>query len=264
MRIAFLLVLMTIGLLSANAAPDKTSSMIGRLKYVPAGSFQRDAIVTNISSVDGFWMSEYEVTRDQYKRITGSDPSDTNVSKSMNDPVQQVSWKDALMFCNRLSIWEGLTPVYSAITEDSATVDWAANGYRLPTEMEWMWAAMGADNSSGSYMKLFAGYNGNNELNDYAWTWNNSGMVAHSVGGKLPNELGIYDLSGSMEEWCWDRSRPYPQGELKNFKGDDTSGLRVLRGGSFFDNPRAAKVSNREESLPTNKLLDYGIRVIRK
>ena len=241
-----------------GSTDDYTSANIGTLVYVPAGSFQRDATTTNISIISRpFRMSEHEITRSQFSSIMGTDPSDTDSSTGTDDPVQNVSWYDAIAFANKLSIEEGLTPVYSVngITDwealaygsipterdddwDAATADWDADGYRLPTEMEWMWAAMGADqdaqpaamqdgvNGSG-YTKPFAGYDGSNSIDDYAWYNGNSSSTTHPVGTKNANELGLHDMSGNVTEWNWDWhwEDDYPSGELTDYRG---GGYRAL------------------------------------
>ena len=226
----------------SESTDDYTSPNIGTLVYVPAGSFQRYATATNISIISQpFRMSEHEITRSQFSAIMGTDPSHTAVSTGTDDPVQSVSWYDALAFANKLSIEEGLTPVYSVTVGgttidwealaygsiptvsdddwDAATADWDADGYRLPTEMEWMWAAMGADHDAqpgamqdgvnvSGYTKPFAGYDGTNSIDDYAWYDLNSSGKTHPVGTKLPNELGLYDMSGNVWKWNWDWEVP--------------------------------------------------------
>ena len=198
MLVAAVLIMVIIGCGISDSVPasnDYTSANIGTLKYVPAGSFQRDDMSTNISTVtSGFRMSKYEITRAQFLAIMKFDPSDSKYSTGTSDPVQKVNWYHAIAFCNKLSIAEGLTPVYTIsgstnpddwgavptsinVTWDAAIADWTANGYRLPTEMEWMWAAMGATSGSGytsptyltGYLKLFAGGNGTSPTGDYAW-----------------------------------------------------------------------------------------------
>ncbi len=143
---------------TANSSTgDYTSANIGTLKYVPAGSFQRDADAANISTIStAFRMSQYEITRAQFLAIMGTDPSNTTYSSGTGDPVQRVNWYHAIAFCNKLSIAEGLTPVYSvsginfttltyaAIPAtgtwdpvwDAATANWSANGYR-PYRRKW-------------------------------------------------------------------------------------------------------------------------------
>ncbi len=225
------------------------SPYIGTLLYVPAGMFQRDTTPTNLGVVSAFRMSQHEITRAQWMDVTGwPDISNESASTGTNDPVQQASWYHAIAFCNKLSIAEGLTPVYTipgvdfatltfenipTISDslwDAATANWSANGYRLPTAMEWMWAAMGADtgnpgevNTTG-YAKAFAGSTGFNEIGDYAVFGYGSGdasattwIQSNPVGSKLANELGFQDLSGNVQEWMWDWMDVYPAGTLTDY-----------------------------------------------
>ena len=167
----------------ATGVADYDSSTVGILKLVPAGRFQRDATATNISVITRpYRMSQHEITRAQFAAMLITDPSHPPYSSGTDDPVQMVNWYHAIAFCNKLSIDEGLTPVYSVTGIDfstltyagipteahvdwnDATANWDADGYRLPTEMEWMWAAMGApaDGQGGStnttgYQKGYAG-----------------------------------------------------------------------------------------------------------
>lgn len=222
---------------------------------VPAGTFQRDATITNTSYVSAFSMGKYEVTQAQY--LTVMDGEDNSSIPAL------VSWYHAIAFCNKLSILEGLTPVYSVTvggTEvawavlshgdiptvddanwSAASVNLAANGYRLPTEMEWLWSAMGAteDRSNGydgvgtntqGIGKLFAGSSGSNDSANYV----NDGVSTRPVGELLPNELGLYDMSGNVYEWCWDRMGAYPDGPLVDYFGAQTGG-RMTLGGSWGD-----------------------------
>ena len=247
---------------------------------VPAGSFQRDEGDENISVITKpYSLSKYQITRQQFLDIMGTDPSDTAKSSGMTDPVQMVSWYHAIAFCNKLSLLEGLTPAYTVsgvsdwadldyssipieINEDwnRATCNWGSSGYRLPTEMEWMWAAMGADQDTRSgaidadginrtgYTKGYAGSiearSWEKNLDDYAWYEDNSDGKTHPVGGKLPNELGLCDMSGNVWEWCWDlwvKKEDKPTGTLTDYRGADSGSLgagsgspRVNRGGSWL------------------------------
>lgn len=241
---------------------DYTSGNIGILKYVPAGTFQRDDTSSNTSYVSAFRMSQNEITRAQFLAIMETDPSYTEYSSGISAPVQNVNWYHAVAFCNKLSIAEGLTPVYTVSgvnfntqTFDSIPTDWnddwnlitcnwSANGYRLPTEMEWMWAAMGANQDSmpgamvgginvTGYTKYFAGSNGSNVVGDYAWY--NTPEGSKAVGTKLANELGLYDMSGNVWEWCWDRYASYPSGALSNYRGADDGSWRVVHGGGCYN-----------------------------
>ncbi len=280
---------------------DYTSANIGTLKYVPAGSFQRDVTNTNISEVSAFRMSRHEITREQFLNIMGGDPSDESYSPGLNYPVQDLSWYQAIAFCNKLSIAEGFTPVYSVTGVDfetlayadipstndadwnDATADWDADGYRLPTEMEWMWAAMGAtlDRSNGytgtginttGYTKGYAGSteagDAQNDIDDYAWTYDNSSSGAQPVGIANANELGLYDMSGNVAEWIWDWFDDYPAGTLVDYRGpasapDVPFPPRVSRGGGWDETTDQATVANRTYFEPRGYEYYLGFRVVR-
>ena len=144
---------------------------------------------------------------------------------------------------------EGLTPVYRAggavyrSGESVPTVD-AGNGYRLPSEAEWEYAASGGALTHG-YL-----YSGSANVNAVAWYDGNSGWAAHVVGTKLGNELGLFDMSGNVQEWCFDA-------------WDATGAYRVLRGGSWYDYAGNARVSFRSYTDPSGGCHDYGFRVAR-
>jgi len=270
-----------IGCAKSTTEPEDTGREIVMVS-VPSGTFQRDATATNTSYVDAFYMSDTEITRYQFTSVTGlDDPSDTNVSTGTDDPVQYVNWYHALVFCNKLSMLEGLTPVYTIssstdpddwgavptsndTTWNAVTVNWTASGYRLPTEMEWMWAAMGAVNGTTGYTKAFAGSTGSNVLGDYAWTSENSSGTTHPVGTKLPNELGLYDMSGNVWDWCWDWYADYPTGNQDNYTGVASGGSRVLRGGSWDDDASEASVDSRLAGGTSYQGYFIGFRVVRQ
>ncbi|MBU1244392.1 SUMF1/EgtB/PvdO family nonheme iron enzyme [Myxococcota bacterium] len=261
---------------------DLTSPNIGLLKHVPGDTFQRDSTPGNLSTVSSFWMSEKEITRAQYVLITGlSDPSNVTYSTGTSDPVQMVNWYHALVFCNKLSMTESLTPVYSiggstdpaawgAIpssdnpTWDSATADWAADGYRLPTEMEWLWAAMGADDPAMGYAKPFSGSDGNNNMDDYVWYAGNAWDSTHPAGSKLPNELGLYDMSGNVMEWCWDWVGTPPVGALTDYRGAASGYYRALRGGCYYNDATFVSLDYPDGYYPSTVGSTYGFRVIRQ
>ncbi|MBU1244264.1 formylglycine-generating enzyme family protein [Myxococcota bacterium] len=269
--------------------PDYLSPYVGTLKHVPAGTFQRDATPTNLSTVSAFRMSQTEITRAQWVSVTGwADPSNVTYSSGTNDPVQYLNWYHTIAFCNKLSLLEGLTPVYTVsgvnfstltyaeipttdnATWNAATANWAANGYRLPTEMEWMWAAMGADtanpgvtNTTG-YAKAFAGSNGVTIIDDYAWCGDNGLNMTHPAGTKLPNELGLYDMSGNVWERLWDwYDYFYPSGAVTDYRGPASGTARVSRGGGFSNAPPSCTVANRGNDNPYNRNFVLGFRVVR-
>lgn len=218
----------------------------------------------------------------------GTDPSDATYSTSDSDPVQWTNWYHAIAFCNKLSIAEGLTPVYTVTGVDfddlvfddipikdnsawnEAACDWTATGYRLPTEMEWMWAAMGAPedgqgvgvNTTG-YAKTFTGSTGSNNISDYVWYRVNSSTKTHPVGTKLPNELVLHDMSGNVGEWCWDRYADYPDENQIDYRGDSSGTNRIIRGGAYASLANTVGIADRLDVEPEYQGADIGFRVVR-
>jgi len=276
-----------------------TSANIGTLKYVPVGRFQRDGTATNISVItQPYRISQYEITRAQFEAIMGTDPSNITYSTGVSDPVQRVNWYQAIAFANKLSLNEGLTPVYavSGITDwatltyasiptsnnatwDAATATWTSNGYRLPTEMEWIWAAMGApadgqggDTNTTGYTKAFAGSTGSNVVGDYAVfgyygleTGRTTTARSNPVGSKIANELGLYDMSGNVNEWTWDWwTDVYPTGTLTNYRGPATGMSRIRHGMTWLDDGMSLGfVAGLYRSPPDSKDFALGFRLVR-
>jgi formylglycine-generating enzyme required for sulfatase activity len=229
---------------------------------VPGGSFHNGTSTVTLSS---FTMSKYEVTQDQYRTVTGNSPSYFTGNTSY--PVEQVTWYDAVEFCNKLSTSEGLSPVYTIysrapaagypITDAVVTATWTNSGYRLPTEAEWEYAARGGT-STQNYI-----YAGSNTIDDVAWYDSNSGTKTHPVGGKMANELGFFDMSGNIWEWCWDWYGIYPNGNQTVPRGAALGTNRVSRGGCLDSLAYGCTVSSRNCPKPQTIDDNYGFRVVR-
>lgn len=175
-------------------------------------------------SVSNFYIAKYEVTQALWASVMDSEPAEF---KGKNNPVDNVSWLEVLDFCNKLSMKEGLTPVYR-FSNGQYSCDFSADGYRLPTEAEWEFAARGGKLSSSNK------YSGDFDVNAVSWYGGNSDNKTHSVGEKKPNELGIYDMSGNVWEWCWDwYNKKYPDYDQTDPYGPDKGISRTLRGGAW-------------------------------
>ena len=191
-----------------------------------------------VQNVDNFYMAATEVTQAQYQCVMGKNPS---YFIGANRPVERVSWYDAVAYCNKRSEQEGLPLCYSG-SGDSITCDFTANGYRLPTNTEWGYAAKGGKDER-NYT-----YAGSNTIGNVAWYTNNNGNKTHDVATKKPNTLGIYDMSGNVWEWCWDMS------------GNSS---RVSCGGGYSDYNLFCTVGNGLGIDPSVGNSNGGFRVVR-
>jgi len=241
--------------------------------YIEGGSFNRRSIAVTISS---FYLQEYEVSQAEYQSIMGSNPS--HFYGNPNYPVEKVSWFNAIEYCNRRSIREGLTPCYyyssyganpnswpsgwewdaSASNYPQVSCSWTADGYRLPTEAEWEYAARGGKHTHNY------NYSGSNSIGNVAWYFNNSNNSTHNVGTKQANELGLYDMSGNVWEWCWDVTGDYPSNAQLNPHGADNGIVRIHRGGAWDSPDIHCSVSKRDDCEATVRGNVLGFRIARK
>jgi formylglycine-generating enzyme required for sulfatase activity len=205
-------------------------------------------------TVKSFYMGRTEVTQKEWAELMGNNPS---YFKGDNLPVEMVSWHEAVEYCNRLSLKEGLAPAYRGGGND-ITCDFTATGYRLPTEAEWEYAARGGNKDYISYE-----YAGGNSVDAVAWYDGNSGNRTHPAGTKRPNSLGLYDMSGNVWEWCWDWYGSYSGGSQTNPAGASMGTGRVFRGGSWIHVAANVRSAYRGLSTPSNRGNDLGFRLVR-
>ena len=206
-----------------------------------------------------FYMSKYEVTFDDYdlfcEQADYDKPSDMGWSRGKR-PVINVSFYDAIEYCNWLSEKQGFQSCYTW-KNGKVMCDFLKNGYRLPTEAEWEYAARGGDKTKG-YL-----YAGRGKPDSVAWYSNNAGEKTHPVGEKRPNEIGLYDMSGNIWEWCWDWNSEYKSQEQTDPVGPDSGKYRVHRGGCWYVSARYNRVSARGKGKPDDYWATVGFRIVR-
>lgn len=234
-------------------------------------------------TISNFYICDHEVTRGEYETVIGSLPSSlaTAIGTSDNNPIGRIIWYNAIVYCNKRSIEEGLTPCYSIngstnsdewgnvpssssgnnVTWDAATCNFGANGYRLPTEVEWEYAARGGNGLTGTqYM-----YSGSDTIDDVAWYTDNSAEAGtkgtHEVKTKQANELGLYDMSGNVYEWCWDWNSSISGSTSST--GALSGSNRVSRSGCYVIGADSCSVYKRNSLRPDLGYDNYGFRVVR-
>lgn len=209
--------------------------------------------------LNDFLIGKYEVTFDEFDMFcmaVGLEKPDDGGFGRGKLPVANLSWQSAIMYCNWLSAKEGLDKYY-AIKRDSSNyfnvkVNEDANGYRLPTEAEWEYAARGGKDGKTT------SYSGSNNVDEVAWYKMNADLTPHEVGTKKPNELGIHDMTGNAWEWCYDiyGKNYYSESEENNPKGPRSGAERVYRGGNWNSTLDFLRLTSRFHFAP-NK--DYGL-----
>ncbi|MCM2998839.1 formylglycine-generating enzyme required for sulfatase activity [Paenibacillus favisporus] len=263
----------------ASACSQEETGKQEDMVYVKGGTFKSNGsnYTETSMTLSDFYIGKYEVTQAEWANVMGSNPS---AFKGDQLPVEMVSWYDAVEYCNKRSIQEGLKPFYNIdkdhkdpnnINENdqikwTVTVNQKANGYRLPTEAEWEYAASGGLEGKGFK------YSGSNKAEDVAWYWRNAGdkylsgdwnwPVIESnhnrtkpVGTRKSNELGLYDMSGNVREWCWDW---YGDGTVRQ-----GGSFRVVKGGGWIGDISNTEVSFRGKFDPNGFGPDQGFRVVR-
>ena len=259
---------------------------------ISAGTFQMGSNegyddnkpVHEVTITKPFYMGKYEVTQAEYEEFCsyGSSSPSSSYGDGDNYPAYYVSWYDALVYCNKRSMAERLTPCYSISdstnpdewgsvptssndTWNSVECDWNANGYRLPTEAEWEYAARARDNTVNSL--TYSGTSDVNKLGDYAWYSDNSNSTIHVVGTKKANAYGLYDMSGNVFEWCWNwYTSEYDENTEggSDPTGSSAGSYRVGRGGSWYSNSDRCAVSCRGSGSPYYRDYILGFRVVRQ
>ena len=255
-----------------NSVVFKTATNLSTMVLIPAGTFRMGNITKNslgkddempvheVTITHAFYMSRTEVTQGQWKLVMGINPG---ITQNDSLPVYQVSWLDAVHYCNYLSNKEGLDNCFTG-GGVNVQCDFTKNGYRLPTEAEWEYACR-AGTETDHYTDTLNS-NGDAALNFAGWYRDNSNRYPQKVGKKLPNNFGLYDMLGNMYEFCWDwySSTTYTADHVYDPRGAPSGTDRVLRGGCYLYGSSLCRASARWASPPDYSNWDIvGVRLVR-
>ena len=287
----FATVLFAVSTLILGCKIDVHTGGLGEMVLIPSGTFQMGSNqgvdankpVHEVTITKSFYIGKYEITQAEYEKYCsyGENKPSSRDGIGENHPAYYVSWYAALVYCNKRSIAEGLTPCYSILnstvpdewgpvptssdsTWDAVECDWNANGYRLPTEAEWEYAARAGDNTVDSL--IWSGTSDEYKYDDYVWHGDNSLNTTNEVGRKKANNFDLYDMCGNVQELCWNWYTSTYDTTLEG--GMDPLGAnlgtkRVIRGGSWGTFIAQCAVSTRSSVSPYNCRSNIGFRVVR-
>jgi len=228
-------------------------------------------VLHQVKLTQSFFICAHEVTQNEWVETTGW--SESSFPGALL-PACELTWYDALAYCNSISLSEGLTPPYTLTSVRTtknhiyaADVAWnrEADGYRLPTEAEWEYACRAGTTtafSSGASTQIDCSPL-DSVLAECGWYCGNAGGTPHEIMTKRPNPLGLYDMHGNIWEWCWDRMGPYESGPATDPTGPETGSLRVARGGCWSRGARICRSADRGYGPPEHPSSMLGLRVVR-
>lgn len=274
-KIAGVLFLLFLFVLSGKLFPQSEKY---EMVFVEGGSFSlgctaiqsegcdKTSLPVSKVTLKSFYIGKYEVTQSLWITIMGQNDA---INEENDYPASFISWYQAIEFCNLLSERENLQQVYTIDkskkdpnnTGDfdevmwTVTADFTKNGYRLPTEAEWEFAARGGNKSEGF---LYPGSDDPTEIGNYE---TESGALP--IGKKKANELGLFDMGGNVREWCSDWDAPYSVSEKTNPRGAEKGSAKITRGGSWFDADFNLRVDNRYPLIPDRAFPFTGFRLAR-
>jgi formylglycine-generating enzyme required for sulfatase activity len=243
---------------------DTTNTLGMKFVAIRAGKFLRGSDETDGLALDNerprhevrltraFWLGAHEVTQGDYEAVLDSLPAR---KPGKHKPMTNLSWYEAIAFCNKLSVREGLEPYYEVRGTEVKPLGGA--GYRLPTEAEWEYACRAGGSAKWSFGNLAV------NAHFHGWFQGTAKGSLQPVGGLKPNAWGLYDLHGNAKEWCWDSFGPYGKSVLTDPSGPAKGTQRVVRGGSFQDTPAEGRSAARFRATPDTSAADLGFRVAR-